>query len=205
MKRAALSLSAAVMIAGWIVLAQGADDPMAELRGCSLMEHADRLECLNKLSLAAAPPARPGPGAVGWIISRTTSPVDYTPIATATTLALDSGMQLSIRCRGGRAELALAGSGISGSGEDYVVSYRVNGGAPLQVPAVPASSASLVLKADAAALLQSLPSDGELAVHLSPRVGVAKDTIFSLVGLEVVRAKIAAACKWPHTIAKPNN
>jgi hypothetical protein len=54
-------------------------------------------------------------------------------------------------------------------------------------------------------LLQSLPSKGELAVQLSPRVGATQDRIFSLVGLETVRAKIAAACKWPHAVATPNN
>jgi hypothetical protein len=29
--------------------------------------------------------------------------------------------------------------------------------------------------------------------------------MFSLAGLETVRAKMAAACKWPHAIAKPND
>ena len=91
-------------------------------------------------------------------------------------------------------------------GEDYVVSYRVNGGQPVQIAAgVPAFGAGVVFKGDAVPLIQSLPSEGELAVHLSPRVGTAQDGIFSLAGLETVRAKIATACKWPHAIAKPNN
>jgi hypothetical protein len=42
-------------------------------------------------------------------------------------------------------------------------------------------------------------------VHLSPRVGASQDASFSLVGLETVRTKIAASCKWPQAIAKPNN
>jgi hypothetical protein len=180
---------------------------MAQLRACSLMERTDRLECLDKLSRAGAPSARPGEG---WIISQTTSPVDYAPIATAAIasreVASESAMQLSIRCRGGRTELALAGPAISGRGEDYVISYRVNGGQPVQVAAaVPAFGAGVAFKGDAVALLQSFPSKGELAVQLSPRAGTAQDGIFSLVGLETVRAKIAAACKWPHAVATPNN
>ena len=76
-------------------------------------------------------------------------------------------MQLSIRCRGGRTELALAGPAITGRGEDYLISYRVNGGQPVQVAAAaPASGAGVAFKGDAVALLQSLPSEGELAVHL---------------------------------------
>jgi len=129
MKRASLPFAAALAIVGGIALAQGADDPMAELRACSLMERADRLGCLDKLSRAIAPPARPAPKADGWIISLTSSPVDYAPIATATVasreVASGSTMQLSIRCRGGRIEPAIAGPAISGRGEDYVVSYRV--------------------------------------------------------------------------------
>jgi hypothetical protein len=210
MKRTGLPLPAALAVVSGIALAQGADDPMAQLRACSLMERTDRLECLDKLSRAVAPSARPAPKREGWIISQTTSPVDYAPIATATIAsreaASESAMQLSIRCRGGRTELALAGPAISGRGEDYVISYRVKGGQPVQVAAaVPAFGSGVAFKGDAVGLLQSFPSEGELAVQLSPRVGTAQDGIFSLVGLETVRAKIAAACKWPHAVATPNN
>jgi hypothetical protein len=65
--------------------------------------------------------------------------------------------------------------------------------------------AGVAFKADAVALIQSLPGDGEFVLHLSPRVGPSQDAIFSLAGLERVRAKIAAPCGWPHIIAKPNN
>ena len=105
-----------------------------------------------------------------------------------------------------RTELALAGPAISGRGEDYIISYRVNDGQPVQVAAtVPASGAGVAFKGDAVTLVQSLPSEGEFAVHLAPRVGAVQDCIFSLVGLETVRATIAATCKWPRTVAKPNN
>ncbi len=202
--------AAALAIVGGIALAQGADDPMAQLRACSPMERADRLECLDELSHAVAPSARPALNADGWIISQTSSPVDYAPIATATVasreVASGSTMQLSIRCRSGRTELAVAGPAISGRGEDYVVSYRVNGGQPVQIGAgVPAFGTEVAFKGDTVSLLQSLPSEGELAVHVSPRVGTAQDGIFPLTGLDTVRAKIAAECKWPHAIAKPNS
>ncbi|WP_024512065.1 hypothetical protein [Bradyrhizobium sp. ARR65] len=210
MKRAVVSVSAAFAAVGGIALAQGLDDPMARLRACSLMEGADRLECLDSLSRAIAPRAAPTPKEDRWIISQTMSPVDFTPIATATIPSREvpggSAMQLSIRCRGGRTELAVAGPAVSGRGDDYAVFYRINGGPPAQIAAaVPAFGAGVSLKVDAVAMIQSLPRDGEFAVHLSPRVGAAQDGIFPLFGLETVRAKIAAPCKWPHAIAKPNN
>jgi hypothetical protein len=151
-------------------------------------------------------PARPETG--DWIISRTTSPVDYAQIATATASsrehAGDSAMQLSIRCRGGRTELEIAGPGISGRGEDYLISYRVGSGAPVQVAASTAAfGPGVAIKIDPIAMLQSLPGEGELAVHLSSRGGTAQDGVFSLAGLDTVRAKMKAACKWPDAVPKP--
>jgi hypothetical protein len=208
MKRATVPFAAALTIVQVIAPAR-ADDPMAQLRACSLMERAERLECLDKLSRVVEPPVAQAPKASGWIISQTTSPVDYAPIATASVasheIASGAAMQLSIRCRGGRTELAVAGPAISGRGEDYVVSYRIDGGQPLQIAAgVATFGAGVAFKGDVASLVRSFPSEGELAVHLSPRVGTAQEGIFPLVGLKAARAKIAVACNWPRAIAKPN-
>jgi len=208
MKRATLFASAAIAMIGGIALAQGGDDPMAQLRACSQMDGADRLECLGKLSRAVTL-AEPAPKEDRWIVSETRSPLDYSPIATATLSSREveggSIMQLSIRCRGGRTEIVVTGPAITGRSDDYAISYRVNGGQPVQIAAALQPGAGVAFKADTAALIQSLPGDGEFALHLSPRVGPAQDAIFSLAGLEKVRAKIAAPCKWPHAMAKPNN
>jgi hypothetical protein len=145
----------------------------------------------------------------GWIVSETTSPVDYSPIATATTSSLkvagSSPMRLSIRCRGGRTELAVAGPGISGRGDDYFISYRVNGGQSVQLAgAAPAFGDGVAFKGDVVALLQSLPGDGEFAVRLLPLAGSELNGIFSLNGLEGLRTRIGATCKWPHAVARPS-
>jgi hypothetical protein len=210
MRRATLFASAAIALMGGIALAQGGDDPMAQLRACSLMERTDRLECLDKLSRAVtlAPPAAPNDDR--WLISQTRSPLDYSPIATAVISSRDveggNAMQLSIRCRAGRTEIVVSGAGITGRGDDYAISYRVNGGQPVQIgAAAPAFGAGVAFKADTVSLIQSLPGDGEFALHLSPHVGPSQDAAFSLAGLERVRANIAAPCKWPHAIARPNN
>jgi hypothetical protein len=171
MKRVLLPLVLAIV--SRIALAQGADDPMAQLRACSLPERMEQMECLERLSHAVVPPARSVPKDEGWIVSQTRSPVDYSPIVTATivsrAVAGSSAMQLSIRCRGGRTELAIAGPAIAGRAEDYIISYSVNGGQPLQIKAAaPASGAGVAFNTDAVAILMSLPSEGEIAVHLSP-------------------------------------
>jgi hypothetical protein len=205
-----LPVPIALAIASGIVLAQGPNDPMEQLRACSAMERADRLECLDRLSHAVAPAAVSAPTEDGWIVSQTTSPLDYTPIATATTSSREgaggSAIQLSIRCRGGRTELAVAGPAMPGRGDGYVISYRVNGGPPVQRAGIaPAFGDGVAFGGDAVGLLRSLPGEGELDIQLLPRVGAAREGMFSLTGLEKVRRKIEAACKWPHAVAKPNN
>ncbi len=155
----------------------------------------------------AVQPPQPGGG---WVVSQTTSPIDYSPIATATTLSRNaagtSALRLSIRCRGGRTELAVLGGAITGGGDNYYISYRVNGGQSVQLPGVaPAFGDGVAFKGDAAAFLQSLPTEGELAVQVMPLRGGAQLGIFSLNGLETLRAKIGATCKWPHVLANPNN
>jgi len=210
MKGAAPSFFSALALLGGVASAQGANDPAAPLRVCLLMESADRLECLDRASHVAPPSLQLALAGDSWIVSETTSPIDYSPIATAMTasrkVAGGAAMQLSIRCRGGRTELAVTGPAIKGRGDDYFISYRVNGGQSVQLAgATPAFGDGIAFKGDVVALLQSLPADGELAVRLLPVSGNELDGVFSLNGLETLRTRIGATCKWPHAIAKPND
>ena len=209
MKTAAIPLSVAFNVAGGIAFAQGASDPVAQLRACALMERADRLECLERLSHNIAPAARPVPGGDNWVVSETTSPVDYAPMVGATTFSRGGSdgpsMQLSIHCRGGRTELVVAGPAVR-SGEDYAISYRVNDDQPVQLAAGSRSfGTGAAFTGDVVRLLQSLPEEGDIAVRLSTRTGAAQEGHFFLGGLKVVREKVAAACKWPRVVAKPAN
>jgi hypothetical protein len=210
MKTAAIPLSFAFEVASAVAFAQGGSDPAARLRACSLMERAERLECLEKLSRSIEPPARPAPGGDNWIVSETTSPVDYTPIVAAKAASHGgsdgSSMQLSIQCRGGRTELVVTGPAVTRRGEEYAISYRINDGQPVQLAAgAPSSGTGAAFTGDVVRLLQSLPEEGDIAVRLSIRTGAAQDGDFLLGGLKMVREKVAAACKWPHTVAKPRN
>ncbi|HTO61982.1 MAG TPA: hypothetical protein VMM15_12080 [Bradyrhizobium sp.] len=211
MTSAARRLLVAIALAGGIASVQGANDPATPRRACAPMEGADRVACPDGPSPAAAPPLRQARAGDGWVISETTSPVDYSPIATATTASrnvADGGeaMRLSIRCRGGRTELTVAGTAVTGRGDDYFLSYRVNGGRSVQsAGSAPAFGDGVAFKGDIVALLQSLPAEGEFFVRVFALSGKALDAIFSLDGLEVMRAKIGATCRWPHAMAKPND
>ena len=193
-----------------IAFAQGAGEPMAHLRACSQMERAARLECLEDLSRRIAQPERPAAQSDSWLVSETTSPVDYSPIVTATTSARGgadaASMRLSIYCRGGRTELAIAGPATSSRGDEYALSYRVNDDPPVQLAATaPSFGAGAAFSGDVVRLLQSLPEQGEIVIRLSTRTGAAQEGHFPLGGLKSVREKLATACKWPHAVARPRN
>jgi hypothetical protein len=157
-----------------------------------------------------APQSRAPPATGNWVVSETTSPVDYTPVVVAITASRDgtesSAMQLTIYCRNGRTEFVVAGPAISGRGEDYAISYHINGDQPVQATAgAPSFGTGVAFKGDVVGLLQSLPEEGDIVIRLAPRTGAAREGYFSLAGLKLVRDKLAGACKWPQAIAKPRN
>jgi hypothetical protein len=210
MKTAAIPLSVAFEVASAVAFAQSANDPMAQLRACSLMETAERLKCLDELSHNIAPAARPAPEVDNWIVSETTSPVDYKPIVAARTASRGgsdgSSMQLSIYCRNGRTELVVTGPAVTRKGEEYAISYRINGDQAVQLAAgSPSFGTGAAFQGDVVRLLQSLPEEGDIAIHLSSRTAAALDGSFSLGGLKIVRDTIAAGCKWPHAVASPRH
>ena len=211
MRTAVIPLVAAFELVGRIAVAQSESDPVAQLRACSLMERAERLECLDRLSRdIAAAPDRPARSGGDWMISETTSPVDYTPIVTAVAVSRGGSdgslMQLAISCRGGRTELVVEGPAITGKGDDFAISYRIDGNEPVQIAAGPPSfGTGVAFKGDIVRLLQSLPEGGGITVRISPRKGDTRERTFSLNGLKSVREKLATACKWPQAAAQPRN
>jgi hypothetical protein len=210
MKGAALPFLVATAIVGGMSLAQAANEPAPWLHGCPPMERAAGSECLDAPSRSAAPLPRLALVGDGWVISETTSPVDYSPIATATTSSLEaaggSPLRLSIRCRGGRTELALAGPAITRPGHEYFIFYRVNGGRSGQFEgAAPAFGDGVAAKGDVVPLLQSLPGEGTLLMRVVTVSGKPVDGTFTLNGLENLRERIGLTCRWPHAIAKPND
>jgi hypothetical protein len=188
--------------------AQTADDPISQLRACSGMAAADRIECLDRLARELATPAEP-PTDGGLTISETTSPVDYAPIVTATVPSREASgaapMRLIARCRNGRTELAVAGARLSSKTADYAISYRVNGGRSVQTAAVSAASASeIAFSGDVVQLLQMLPATGDIAITLTSRTGPPQQAYFPLDGLKKASERLAVACKWPRLFAEPH-
>ena len=164
----------------------------------------------DRPTVAVAPDVRgkdvvvpPKPRDTNWLVSETTSPVDYSPLITAA-IRLPSSERhapnaLAIRCRGGRTELLVRTEGTwraSRSGE-VQVDYQVNEQPLVRLPwTASADGKSAIYKDDALGLLQSLPEGAQLKISVLDAPGQSHEATFQLAGLDAVRGKIAAACKW---------
>jgi hypothetical protein len=209
MKTGVVCLTVPFVLASVAVLAQDEGGAMEKLRACSLLAHAQRLECLEKLSrdigptasqpspTAAAPPPSP---AENWVVSETRSPLDYSPVVVATAAyagTAGSLVKLSIECRGDRTELVIDGPALAGRGGNRPVSYRIDDGQPVAVAsAAPTTGTGIAVKGDVVRLLMSLPEHGEIAFHVTDQSGPPLEGRYSLAGLKRVLKRMTGPCGW---------
>jgi hypothetical protein len=130
----------AFSIVSQAVCSQPADDPVSRLKACFQLERTLQSECLENLSRELTDKNNQNsaePAARSWIVSETMSPVDYSPIITATTssqpVAKDAPASFIIRCRGQRTDVLVSteGSWRASRANELQVDLRVN-----ELPAV---------------------------------------------------------------------
>jgi hypothetical protein len=122
---------------------------------------------------------------------------------TATTsshpVAKDAPATFSIRCRGQRTDLMISteGSWRDSRVNELQIDLRVNDQPAVRMQCNASSDGrTAVFKEDAVRFLRSLPDGGGIIVSVSDRQGAAHEASFQLNGLNAIRRKIAAACKW---------
>jgi hypothetical protein len=143
------------------------------------------------------------PPDTNWIVSETTSPVDYTPLLTAALhlpfKVKDAPNTFAIRCRGLGTELQIRteGSWHASRAGEVQVTYQINDQPFVKLPwTASADGKTVSYKGEAVGLLQSLPEGARLKINVFDGPGPSHEATFQLAGLDVVRAKIAMACKW---------
>jgi Type VI secretion system VasI, EvfG, VC_A0118 len=179
-------------------------DAMNRLKACSQFEGMERLKCVDELLQEVAPDSAQHQGP-NWIISETTSPVDYRPqiaaLTTARASSQDAPSSLAIRCRARRTELTISTTGSwKPAADDAVkVAYRINEEPPVEQRWRAAEMGrSLAFSGDVVRFLRSMPDSGQILVKVYAGKGPPYESTFQLAGLDPVRRKIAAACNWPH-------
>lgn len=153
----------------------------------------------------AAPPVS------AWVVSETSSPVDYSPLVTAATRALtsvkDAPTAMTIRCRGKRTELWIHADGPWPSTRANLL--RVESRIDAQPPAKTTWVASADRQAasfsgDVVGFLRAMPDQAKLNLSVIDAAGTPHQATFELTGMDVVRKKIGDACQWqPERQARP--
>jgi len=183
-----------------------AGDALDRLKGCSQFEGMERLKCIDELlgEMADTPDSVSSEGP-NWIISETTSPVDYRPQISARITAHasspDAPSSLTIRCHAYRTELTISTTGSWKQAPDgeVKVAYRIN-----EEPSVEQrwrateAGRSVSFAGDVVRLLRSIPEGGRVLVRVYAGRGSPNENTFRLAGLDSIRQKVAAACNWPH-------
>jgi hypothetical protein len=146
------------------------------------------------------------PADTAWVVSETTSPVDYSPLITAvihsTSSVKDAPSTLAVRCSGRRTELLLRTEDAwrASRASEVQVDYQINDQPFVRLQwAVSADGKTASYKDDAVGLLRSLPEGAQLKLRVFDRPGLGQEATFQLSGLDNVRKKIGLACKWPST------
>jgi hypothetical protein len=204
MKVMALLAMTVVFSLDQTVVAQAAD-ALDRLKACAEFQGTERLKCvdglLEEMNEKSEPMQSQGPG---WIISETTSPVDYRPQVSALTTApassQDAPTALAIHCRAQRTELIVSTTGFWNLPKEREVKvvYRINEEPPVEQRWKSADSGKiLAFPGDAVGFVRSIPDGARILVQVYAGKSQPNENTFQLAGLDRVRRKVAAACNWP--------
>jgi hypothetical protein len=148
-----------------------------------------------------------------WIVSETTSPVDYSPLVSATIWPrqqVNSGLSgLTISCRAKRIKLSLRLMGdldVPRWGEIRIDS-QIGDQRPVKQPWIWDEEQGTILfyEDDPVALLQSIPDGARLRLGVGDSKGARHMATYQLFGLDAVRKKVASACAWPSSSAQASS
>jgi hypothetical protein len=141
-----------------------------------------------------------------WVVSETTSPIDYSPLVIAlihsTSQAKDAANTLIMRCRGQRTELLVRTDGqwATTRGSELHGEYQINDRRMVALQWILSSDGkTATYKDDPVGLLQSLPDGARFKINIPDRSSSSHEATFRLDGWDAVRKKIGTACKWRPT------
>jgi hypothetical protein len=147
-----------------------------------------------------------------WIVSETTSPIDYSPLVTAVVRSTSdpaSGPNaLTVRCRARHTELSIRTNGVRGvrPGNELLIDHQINDRPVVRQPWVLSTDGrTAVYKNDAVELLRSIPEGATVKIAVAEKTNVRLAAVFELTGLSAIRQKVGAACKWAPVTAKTSS
>jgi hypothetical protein len=145
------------------------------------------------------------PAASGWLISETTSPRDFSPLFVAKLYALspiaaDAPQTLVLRCRNEHTEMSLGANGVWRPSRSADVEVAMPSDRPAARPLrwrLAVDGRTAFMADDPVGLLRTL-SGGRMSVAVTDGAGRTVSATFDLAGIDIVRARLANACRWPN-------
>jgi len=196
-----VALAAAEKPAAAAALETPAETASQKLPTVTVLPEKPAAVSTDRPARAVDSPSRPTD--TNWIVSQTTSPIDYAPLTTAAIrlpfTVKHAPTTLAMRCRGQRTDLLVRTEGTwrkSRAGE-VQVDHQINDQPSVRLAwTASADGRTAIYKDDAVGFLQSLPESGRLKISVLDGPGPSHEATFELAGLDAVREKIAVACKW---------
>jgi hypothetical protein len=139
-----------------------------------------------------------------WVVSETTSPVDYSPLLTAVIRPMSGSpggpVSLAVRCRGGQTALLIRTEGTWHATRKNAlpVDFQINDQSTTRQTWTLSADARIATYAeDAVELLRSLPDGARLSVGVPDGTDAHQLATFLLTGWDAIRSRVEVACKWP--------
>jgi hypothetical protein len=189
--RAIAIITCAVLLSASSAHAQDA------LKRCrDIKEDAPRLKCYD--AIGTMPPA-PGEsrGADGvWEVRDEKSPLDDTPLVTATLRSSDNRASLILRCKDRKTEVALTKWGFVKCGAGVKVIYRIDQQPAVDSPWESHSSCVLAISPSPIPFMRALTDGGKIYFRIYDHHDAAHDALFNLGKVSEVRSRVGDACAW---------
>jgi Type VI secretion system VasI, EvfG, VC_A0118 len=147
---------------------------------------------------------QPRPPESRWVVSETTSPVDYSPLLTAVIRPSSSSpggpVSLAVRCRAGQTALLIRTEGTwhATRRNALPVDFQIDDQSTArQTWTLQADGKIATYADDPIELLKSLPDGARLSVGVPDGADAHQQSTFLLIGWNAIRSRVEAACRWP--------
>jgi hypothetical protein len=164
-----------------------------------IKDGAARLKCYDGLSSssATAPQAESKPGTdAAWEVKEEKSPLDDSPVVSASLKSDDGKAYLLMRCKERKTELAVSITGLIKCGAGIRVIYRVDQSEATDTQWISSSSCYLAIAPSPIPFIRALSDQSKVFFRIFDHYGAPHDALFNLGKISDVRSRLAQACEW---------